>query len=547
MDEETAFPIYIQGLIKSNEQINAWDEFTKHLMGKYSFATTHDTNDIYFWNGSGIFQEYGESLIKKEFEHNFGRESKTHFFNEIKFRIEAKTQINRDEFNKDVNIIPVANGLLNIFDYTIEPFNKEKLFTFKIPVIFDVNATCPKIDKFFSEIVRPEDVDTLYEIAGYCLYRRHNIHKSFMLNGEGSNGKSTYVNLLREFLGCDNVISLPIQLLEKNTFIRGKLYGKLANLCPELSGEALYNTGIFKAITGEDAITADKKHKEAFTFKNYSKQIFATNVVPQVKNDDSYAFFRRWCIIDFPNQFEGENANNNLLQELTTPEELSGFLLKAMQGLKRLLEKGNFTTKMSVEECRKAYIRKSDSIRAFVDDCIEPSIEGYTPKDQLYNKYVEFCKKIKLVPKNKDYLLKELPKHVMIEMERIRDGEKRVQVVKGIIIKSLSEEGLVGGQGGQGKTPIVAYTIPVQSYNKENTLTTMDKVDNTPSLVSHNKILIIIREQKDLVSEEFILEQAGAGLDVVRPLLTELSEQGLVYSPKFGFWKATDKGCGVVC
>lgn len=552
MDEADALPTYIQGLIKSNEQVNAQDEFLNYILNKHAFITLQDTGDIYIWDGNGIYQDYGESVMRKEFEGMFKKESKIHYFNEIKFRLEGKTQFDRENFNKDLNITPVENGLLDIHNYSLEPFNKDKHFSFKIPVKWDVNATCPKIDKFLSEIVCEKDLPTLYEISGWCLHRRYNIHKSIMLDGEGSNGKSTYLALLRRFLGSDNVVSLPIQLLEKNTFIRGKIYGKLANLCPELSGEALYNTGIFKAITGEDAITADKKHKEAFTFISYAKQIFATNVVPQVKNDDTYAFFRRWCIIEFPNKFEGKNKNDNLIDEIATPEELSGFLIKALNGLKRLFESGDFTTQMSVGECRKTYIRKSDSIKSFVEEMLEPSIEGNIPKDLLYNKYVEYCQEIKLVPKSKEILFKDLPRHIILEFERIRSGDKRIQVVKGIKYKYILDGGISGqggllgfdekqddissGQGGQGKTPIMVLEGTVESYNKENTLTTMDKVSDI-----HNNILISL-SYTDLTAYSILEELFRPQFGDFELAFRMLVDQGFIYTPRVGFVLLTEKG-----
>jgi putative DNA primase/helicase len=80
----------------------------------------------------------------------------------------------------------------------------------------------------------------------------------------------------------------------------------------------------------------------------------------QKPNDDTTAFFRRWIIIVFPNEFKpGEGADPHILEKLTTEREFSGLLNKVLDALKRLLEKGQFSHSKTTEEIREDYIRKS--------------------------------------------------------------------------------------------------------------------------------------------------------------------------------------------
>jgi putative DNA primase/helicase len=83
------------------------------------------------------------------------------------------------------------------------------------------------------------------------------------------------------------------------------------------------------------------------------------------------AFFRRWIIIVFPNVFQGDSYDPNLLKKLSVPNELSDFLNIALTGMKRILDQGGFSHNKSTDETREDYIRKSDPLAAFVMDCIE--------------------------------------------------------------------------------------------------------------------------------------------------------------------------------
>jgi phage/plasmid-associated DNA primase len=77
------------------------------------------------------------------------------------------------------------------------------------------------------------------------------------------------------------------------------------------------------------------KGRDLFFFENYAKLIFSANQIPK-SPEDTDAFFRRWEIINFPNQFL-QNADKKIMKKLTISEELSGFLNFAINGLKRLL------------------------------------------------------------------------------------------------------------------------------------------------------------------------------------------------------------------
>ncbi|MBS3160196.1 hypothetical protein J4213_00690, partial [Candidatus Woesearchaeota archaeon] len=237
---------------------------------------------------------------------------------------------------------------------------------------------------------------------------------AFMLEGGGANGKSTFINLLKCFLGKKNCAAVPLQQLEINRFALSSLFGKLANLFADLPDRALRDTSFFKMLVGEDLIPGERKFKDQFFFNNYAKQIFSCNRIPR-SPDDSDAFFRRWVIIRFPNQFLNNQADKRLLTKLTSQEELSGFLNFAIGGLKRLLDQGDFSNSKSINEIREQYTRMSDSVGTFIMDCILTSPEDYEQKKTLYTSYCDYCRSMNypIFPENTFH--RELQKSLRVE------------------------------------------------------------------------------------------------------------------------------------
>ncbi|KUJ94011.1 MAG: Phage/plasmid primase, P4 family [Archaeoglobus fulgidus] len=415
------------------------------IMSQVKFVTLTDTSEVWYYDAKkGIWRPNGEVIIEKLCEEYLGEEANRYRVNEVIGHIQRSTYVDRSIFDRNINLIAVENGVLNLQTGELLPFSPDYYLTVKIPVKYNPEADCPKIKQFLKEILHEEDIPVIFELFGFCLYRRYFIHKAFMFVGSGRNGKSTLINLLKAFLGPWNVSNIPLQSLNDNRFAAAELYGKLANTFADLSNEALTSTGIFKVLTGEDTIDAERKFKNPFKFTNYAKLIFSCNQLP-LSYDDTDAFFARWIIINFPNQFL-ENADRNLIQKLTTEEELSGLLNLALIGLWRLMENGDFSKGISIEEARELYLRMSDPVAAFVMDCIEIDSDSYVPKKDLYTTFLEYCRKNKLPTVSENTFHKRLIRHVNVEDYRPKVGGKRVTAWKGIRLKEpepevLEEEG----------------------------------------------------------------------------------------------------------
>jgi putative DNA primase/helicase len=387
----------------------------------------------------GVYRNIGESIIKRESDLFLEEKVKNLYVNEVMGCIERATYIFPEQINQDAFLINIKNGLYNLKEKRLLVHNPEIFSITQLPVFYDPEADCPAIKKFISEIVNPRDVEVVQELFGYLLWKDHFIQKAFMFLGEGSNGKSTLIRIMKAFLGNDNISNISLQDLDKNPFAKAALYGKMANLYPDISDVALTQTGTFKALTGGDAISAEFKFKDRFSFTNFAKLIFSCNKLPETR-DFTSAFFRRWIFLNFPNKFEGISDDKQLINKLINEKELSGLFNWALEGLERLLKNQDFSYTLSTAEIEGKYKKMSSSIAGFVEDMCEQDSEAEITKSELYHAYCQYCKDNQLPADSDQTFHKKLPIYApYIKQARPQLGKSRSYTWRGIKLISFTE------------------------------------------------------------------------------------------------------------
>jgi putative DNA primase/helicase len=385
------------------------------------YATRFDEkNEIYYYE-EGIYKPNGKTFIK-EFCRQILKEVYTEqLANRITAKIEADNYIDQEKLLKRhyQYKIAVENGILDLKTREIEPFIQEKIFLAKTPIKYDPQAQCPEIRKFFLATFPSEnDIKTIEELFGYCLSGGYPIQKIALFIGGGGNGKGQTLDLLRTFLGENNYSGIPLQKLQDNDFKEVNLFNKFANIGAEISDNPLKETSKIKGLSGGDSISASVKFKNDLIFVNEAKLIFSANKLPKTY-DLTEGFFRRWVYIVFPYRFltqkEYENSpqeirenckirTEEIVQKIITPEELSGLLNIALDGLDRLLKNADFTTSTSSDETKQWWIRNSDSFLAFCWENIEEAPDGWIGKKELRKQYGKFCTKNKLIPEGDKHI-----------------------------------------------------------------------------------------------------------------------------------------------
>lgn len=283
-----------------------------------------------------------------------------------------------------ITILNVRNGLLDLATGKLNPHNPLHLSPIQLPMNYDPDAKCPRWDAFLKEVFPEDCSDLAYEIVGASMAADASIQQAILLVGEGANGKSAFLSALIAFLGAVHVANISLQQLERDKFATARLVGKLANVCADLPSADLMGTSVFKAVTGGDPISAERKFKTAFEFRPFCRLIFSANHYPQSR-DSSAAFFRRWIVIPFGRTFapNERRSRKELDTELADPCELSGVLNRAVVALRNVQARGGFTQSASMKTAAAEFVELTDPISAWLDRSTQADPDGAVSKKDL--------------------------------------------------------------------------------------------------------------------------------------------------------------------
>jgi len=258
-----------------------------------------------------------------------------------------------------------------------------------IPYELDENGffETPVMDRIFEEWVGKDYIPILYEIIAYCTMPDMPIHRIFCFIGEGMNGKSKFLELLRKFIGQENCCSTELDALMTSRFEIARLHKKLVCQMGETDFNEMKKTSILKSLSGGDLMGFEIKNKDPFEDKNYAKILIATNNLPSTA-DKTAGFYRRWAIIDFPNQF---SEAKDILAEIPE-EEYQALAVKCSFLLRDLLKARKFTKEGTLEERMEKYEAKSNFLEKFINEFTEESINDYITVSDFNRKFKEWCK-----------------------------------------------------------------------------------------------------------------------------------------------------------
>jgi P4 family phage/plasmid primase-like protien len=265
--------------------------------------------------------------------------------------------------------------------------------TTQLPVAFDPAATCPRFERFLSEVFEG-DADAadkgqaILEMMGYTLLQSCQFEKFAILVGKGSNGKSVLLDVVRSLVGGEQVASVDPGRLNDRVE-RAHLHGKLANICPELAVGSMLADAQVKAFTSGDLVSAAAKFGQPFDYKPFATFWTGTNHMPHTR-DLSHGMFRRALILQFNRQFDGAAREIGLADKLQA--ELPGILNRSVTALAGVIERGGFTLPASSEAALKAWRTDADQVAQFLEDrCkLEPG-SGPVSHAELFRAFGEWC------------------------------------------------------------------------------------------------------------------------------------------------------------
>jgi putative DNA primase/helicase len=408
--EEGSLKEYLE-LVKDKKFSEASELLVNIILTSFNIYTTKDDVKTEVWiYKDGIYVPQGKSEIKEFLRNYLGKFYSQFVFNLVMNKLEPDTFIDIDTFfNQNyIREVPVLNGILDLKTRELKPFTPKKIFFSKLKVSYDANAVCPMIDKFLSEVLADkEDNLVFYEMGGFCLLKEYKFEKAFIFVGDGRNGKDKSIELLKRIFGLENVCSVPLSSLVAESFVISEFFGKMINMSGEINNKDLKDTSMFKALTGRSIISGQRKYLKPIVFQNYAKFIFACNELPMVY-DNSRGFWDRWVLLEFPYTFlpgqelevtldktKKKLRDEDIIEKISTPEEMSGLLNNFLDGLDNLLKNRRFSSTIGCDEIKTHWVRKANSFMAFCMDSIEEQYDGMLTKKEIRKRYMEYNKKHK--------------------------------------------------------------------------------------------------------------------------------------------------------
>lgn len=300
------------------------------------------------------------------------------------------------EMDRAGNAFNVRNCLISLKTGRTAEHDKKYMISKLAPVTYDENAKCPRWDRFIEEITCGDKSLQLYlqRMIGYCMTAYTKEQCMFFLYGNGSNGKSVFVDTIAYMLGEYAASCQPetVMMRDRNNTARGdlaRLKGARMVVTSEPNDSCRLDEGIVKQMTGgtENKLTARFLYGREFEFSPEFKIVMSTNYKPVIKGTDN-GIWRRVRLIPFTAEFTKENRDPQLTEKLR--RELPGILNWAIAGAVGWCKEG-LPPCAIIDEAGQEYRSEMDRVQQFLDDCTTRSESSSTQASTLYKCYKAWC------------------------------------------------------------------------------------------------------------------------------------------------------------
>lgn len=396
-----------------------FDKFAHFLKSEYHIVKINDQLHIY---NEGVYEHAHKTIETKMIEKipTLTAQRRTEVLKYLEL-IAPSVKVS------EANYIAFNNGIYDISTDMLLPYSSDIIITNKIPHDYNPKAYHEVMDKTLDKIACGDKQirALLEESIGYSFYRRNELGKAFILTGDGANGKSTFLDLVKHILGDKNISALDLRELG-DRFSTCMLFGVLANIGDDIGDEFLQGStvAIFKKIVTGNRIKAEFKGKDSFTFDPYVKPFFSANDMPRMR-DKTGAVMRRLVMIPFNARFTKDDPDYDpyIKYKLIKEDSLQYLIALAIEGLKRVLHNNEFTKSKKVEKALIDYEEENNPVIAFVNEVGIDDIINQ-PTHDVYLRYTVFCSQNQLQSLSKVAFSKQINKRLnLITSSQRLDGK----------------------------------------------------------------------------------------------------------------------------
>lgn len=375
----------------------------ENLMEEYTFVS-HISGEIFYY-ANGIYRKNGKMLISKKCRQYWEvLDIDTAVISEVTNIIRDKTTIlseddNEEIFDTDHKKLILKNGMYDFASDTFSDYQSSTVSTIKHPIFYDEDKLCPKFEAFLESCFDGDQVRIaqVWDMMALCFIKKYIIQKGYVNYGIGSNGKSTFLSILRNMIGISNTTSIPMQSFQKSQFIGYELRGKCANISADGGTEPITKTGFIKSVLGGDAIRCEQKFRDPFDFMPFVTLIFTFNELPII-TDASDGFARKIQTINWDQRFYGKKRDLEVDKIAFDGSERSGIFNRLIPIIKNIISSHKLSHESSVDDTKAIWLSRSDSFYRFKKDHLVFGPDYKIIPNHIQTAYEQFCKEERMTP-----------------------------------------------------------------------------------------------------------------------------------------------------
>lgn len=424
-----------------------FDDLRMFFERENQYVALDESGICLVWNGK-FWEQYGDKRLESYAQEHFDPPANTAMTQEFK-NLVGRTNLRPSTWFTETTRrkINFQNGVLDLDTNVFSAHDSGLGFRYVLGYDYDPKAEAPAFKKFLGEIMNERDelVETLLQFSGYAFSGDLCwAQKCLILTGEGSNGKSTFMDVLKALAGRGNTSSLTLAGISSETN-RYMMASALFNLAEE-TPRNMIDSDVLKNLVSGGEMTVKMLYKQPFNIECKTKLIFACNELPR-NRDSSKGFFRRLVIVPFDRAFEGATSDPFLKDKLLL--ELPGIFNMILGAYHRLRKTNLFPKSEIVEKHIADYRNDTDNVRAWVAECITmmPLPEDHAERSklpcpslaQLYASYRTYTEGIGERPEPRPTVARRLkilftPLEYEARWERAKGAKKREVTFTGISI-----------------------------------------------------------------------------------------------------------------
>lgn len=404
-------------------------DFLIKLAEKATELFKFDHHNFYIWNDS-YWVKVNQTVVNKVIYELTNYNLTQSDLNNVISKLKAMAYT---EMKSPDGFLNTKSGAYNPETKELRPATMEDNFTHLINAEV-TNTDTTELENILAGMT--PDIQALKMLLGTILHSDNRItEKAFMLigNKHGQNGKDTFLTLVEAVFNMQQ-----IEFNELGTdFSLANIENALVLADSDFNGRNICQTSVFKKIVSGSTLEAKVKFvQESKRFVSRATIIVNTNMFPIVDIHSVGGFFRRWCVLSFPNDFSDEKKRDPLIKLRMGNGEFNNALFKlACQGYELIKENNYRYPNSNINE----WADSNNPLNLWIRSEFTQDKDSILTTQEVYDKYRIYCEDTGVKkPLGMTMFIRAVKDIYTVTQERRKYQGKRVQVLLGI--KAYEEE-----------------------------------------------------------------------------------------------------------